>query len=124
MKRIIIVFLFMLVSLLNAQNMGGKNQDNKVSFNNIIVTISSASKMDSKNNIFDSDLILELGRLNPLAYLKVVSHNNFNELRLKLGFLNLESFYKWYNDENIKGILDKLKSQADKYSIELEYKAK
>ena len=121
MKRLIIALLFVLISSsLIAQNTTEKNTDSK-NFKKILVSISANSKIENQLNMFDSDLLLELSKLNHLNYLKAVNNSGTNLLTLKLEFESFDSYYKWFNDKTTKNILNRINSEVDEYKIELEY---
>ncbi len=119
-KIILISFLLFFSFSLNAQNISKKFNANKTNISNVTVTINAKANISNKKNIFDSDLILEISKLQPLFFLNVKNINGINNLTLKLRFKNTDSFHKWFKNSDVKEIIKKIKMYAPNITMELE----
>ena len=121
MKRITILFIILFLSFNSqAQNETQKIDETKKEITRVVVTLTADSKGTIKENILDSDIIKRLSESEKLIELRVGNSKLQNSLHAVFYFRDVNSYYKWYDNEDTKNLLNKIKADFINYKFDLK----
>ena len=121
-KRLIIVIMTFLSIIVLGQK---DNSDGPRKYPAVEVKLNAVVALtDSKGNDLDKDLIMMISQLKALQTINYSysAHKKAHELKTVLYFSDMKEFFKWYESEETKILIEALENKFKRYNIMLSYK--
>ena len=116
-----VLFIFSFSISVSAQELAKRTVQSKNPVPSVVFRITSSNN-NVKKNIFDSDLLPKISKLEHLSRMSVQNVDNTAiNLVVEFHFGDVDSFYRWYSDPKIKALLEQIKKYGPNLRAELIY---
>ena len=116
-----VLFIFSFSISVSAQELTKRAVQSKNPVPSVVFRIASSNN-NVKKNIFDSDLLPKISKLEHLSRMSVQNIDNTGiNLIFEFHFGDVDSFYRWYSDPKIKALLEQIKKYGPNFRAELIY---